>query len=66
MTLLTHRSYRTRGYRPRQDPEARALPPGFFLSLCHMKSACLVLEGLQAMLRQRERGQGGRKGEEKI
>lgn len=66
VTLLTHRSYRTMGYRPGQDAGARALPPGFFFSLCHMKSTCLVLEGLQAVFRQREGGQGGRKGEEKI
>lgn len=44
------------GYRPGQDAGARALPPGFFLSLCHMKSACLVLKGLQAVFRQREEG----------
>lgn len=60
VTPLTHRSYKTMGCRPGQDPGA--LPPGFFLCLCHMKSACLALEGLQA-----GRGQGGsRKGEGKI
>lgn len=56
VTLLTHRGYRTMGYRPGQDTGATALPPGFFRFLCHMKSTCPVLEGLQAVYRQREGG----------
>lgn len=48
VTLLTHRSYNTMGCSAGQETGARAPPPGFFLSLCHMKSGCLVLEGSQA------------------
>lgn len=60
MTLLTHRSYSTMGYKPGQEIGARAPPPALFLSLCCMKSSCLVLEVSQAVYRQRGMEEGKR------
>lgn len=49
------------GSKPGQEP-GHFLTPGFFLALCHLKGACLVLEGSQAVYRHRgaERQEGRR------